>query len=50
MDDKAQAVYQPLPLERAEKQLFDRLYIKVEAGDYDECRQIIDIMERLSLV
>lgn len=39
-----------LPLERAEKLMFNKLFIKFDIGEYDECRQIIDIMERLSIV
>lgn len=57
MDDKmvlAQArdeiVGGSLPLEIAEKKMFGKLFDKFDGGDYAECNQIIDIMERLSLV
>ena len=39
-----------LPLERAEKLMFDKLFAKFDGGEYAECNQIIDLMERLSIV
>lgn len=39
-----------LPLEKAEKLMFDKLFAKFDTGEYAECNQIIDLMERLSLV
>lgn len=39
-----------LPLERAEQLMFGKLFAKFDSGDYAECNQIIDLMERLSIV
>lgn len=39
-----------LPLETAEKKMFAKLFAKFDNGDYTECNQIIDLMERLSIV
>lgn len=39
-----------LPLEIAEKKMFSKLFAKFDTGEYAECNQIIDIMERLSIV
>ena len=45
-------VQQPelLPLEKAEILMFQRFYEKFAVGEYDECKKIIDLMERLSIV
>lgn len=39
-----------LPLEIAESKMFMKLFAKFDGGEYDECREIIDLMERLSIV
>lgn len=39
-----------LPLEIAENKMFSKLFLKFDTGEYDECREIIDLMERLSIV
>lgn len=39
-----------LPLEIAESKMFDKLFAKFDGGDYAECNQIIDLMERLSII
>lgn len=39
-----------LPLEIAESKMFDKLFAKFDTGEYAECNQIIDLMERLSIV
>lgn len=39
-----------LPLEIAENKMFSKLFSKFDIGEYDECREIIDLMERLSIV
>ena len=39
-----------LPLEIAESKMFSKLFSKFDTGEYDECREIIDLMERLSIV
>jgi hypothetical protein len=39
-----------LPLEIAENKMFSKLFSKFDTGEYDECREIIDLMERLSIV
>lgn len=39
-----------LPLEIAENKMFTKLFAKFDSGDYGECREIIDLMERLSIV
>lgn len=39
-----------LPLEIAEGKMFAKLFAKFDTGEYAECNQIIDLMERLSIV
>ena len=39
-----------LPLEIAENKMFAKLFAKFDTGEYAECNQIIDLMERLSIV
>ena len=39
-----------LPLEIAESKMFAKLFAKFDTGEYAECNQIIDLMERLSIV
>lgn len=39
-----------LPLEIAENKMFSKLFAKFDSGDYGECNQIIDLMERLSII
>lgn len=39
-----------LPLEIAENKMFSKLFAKFDTGEYDECREIIDLMERLSII
>lgn len=39
-----------LPLEIAESKMFTKLFAKFDGGDYGECNQIIDLMERLSII
>lgn len=57
MDDKQllaaardEIVGASLPLEIAENKMFSKLFAKFDSGEYDECREIIDLMERLSIV
>lgn len=57
MDDKEllaaardEIVGASLPLEIAEGKMFSKLFAKFDSGEYDECNQIIDLMERLSIV
>lgn len=57
MDDKQllaaardEIVGASLPLEIAENKMFSKLFAKFDSGDYGECNQIIDLMERLSIV
>lgn len=47
---KAEIMEGRLPLEIAENKMFSKLFAKFDTGEYAECNQIIDLMERLSIV
>lgn len=43
-------IVQPLYLESAEKALFDRFLIELDAGDYYDADKVISLMKRLEIV